>query len=237
MEGAAPRTVGDVVEYLETLAAELVDGRAPDPDWPATNAVLDTVETTIRPRLAASGPAEIAALLAGLDGKFIAPGPSGAPSRGRLDVLPTGRNFYSVDNRAVPTPDRLGARPEVRREPPRSAISRITAHQLRSLALSVWGTANMRTGGDDIAQALALIGATPDLGPVLAPRLRLRDHPARQARPPARRRDPAHLRLLPRRLPGPDRAVRQAIRAIGALDEPDGRQPASPPACAPMRSS
>ena len=58
----------------------------------------------LRPAVAACGAAEIAGLLAGLDGRFVAPGPSGAPSRGRPEVLPTGRNFYSVDTRAVPTP-------------------------------------------------------------------------------------------------------------------------------------
>src|SRR5690606_12067982 len=88
-EGVAPRTVGDVVEYLEALAAELVEGlRAPDPGWTATGAVLDPIPITIRPRLIACGPNEITSLLAGLDGSFVAPGPSGAPSRGRLDVLP-----------------------------------------------------------------------------------------------------------------------------------------------------
>ena len=84
------------------------------------------------------------ALLDGLDGKFVAPGPSGAPSRGRLDVLPTGRNFYSVDNRAIPTPTawELGRK---------SAEGLLLRHfqdngaNLRSLALSVWGTSNMFT--------------------------------------------------------------------------------------------
>ena len=88
------------------------------------------------------------------------PGPSGAPSRGRIDVLPTGRNFYSVDNRAVPTATawELGRK---------SAEGLLVRHfqdhgvALRSLALSVWGTSCMRTGGDDIAQALAFIGAKP----------------------------------------------------------------------------
>src|SRR5690606_31356827 len=137
----ALRTLGDVVELLENLAAELVDGRAVPEDWAATKAVLETVESTIRPRLAASGPAELAALLDGLDGKFIAPGPSGAPSRGRLDVLPTGRNFYSIDPRAVPTPTawELGQK---------SAESLVLRHlqdhgqHLRAVVLSVWGTAN-----------------------------------------------------------------------------------------------
>ena len=59
---------------------------------------------TLRPAVAACGAAEIAGLLAGLDGRFVPPGPSGAPSRGRPEVLPTGRNFYSLDTRAVPTP-------------------------------------------------------------------------------------------------------------------------------------
>ncbi|MDE2386063.1 MAG: cobaltochelatase subunit CobN, partial [Alphaproteobacteria bacterium] len=88
------------------------------------------------------------------------PGPSGAPTRGRLDVLPTGRNFYSLDNRTLPTPTAwaLGQK---------SAAALLTRHfqeagqHLKTVGLSAWGTANMRTGGDDIAQALALIGAAP----------------------------------------------------------------------------
>eukprot|EP01035_Chromulina_nebulosa_P062568 gene62568-85562_t len=94
----ALRSVGDVVEHLEDLVAAMIEGKAPAPG-PASAAVLGEIEAVMRPRLRAAGPAETQALLDGLDGKFIAPGPSGAPSRGRLDVLPTGRNFYSVDNR------------------------------------------------------------------------------------------------------------------------------------------
>jgi cobaltochelatase CobN len=110
--------------------------------------------------LRASADAETAALLAGLDGRFVTPGPSGAPTRGRLDVLPTGRNFYSVDCRAVPTPAAwtLGWK---------SAALLIARHfqdhgeYPKRLAMSAWGTANMRTGGDDVAQALALMGVKP----------------------------------------------------------------------------
>src|SRR5690554_5825237 len=160
-EGGGLRTQGDVVELLEAIAADLVTGaRISDPAWTATAAVLNTVQTIIRPRLAASGPAEIQALIDGLDGKFIAPGPSGAPSRGRLDVLPTGRNFFSLDNRAVPTPTAW----DLGKKSAESLVLRHLqdhGHHLRSVALSLWGTANMRTGGDDIAQALALIGARP----------------------------------------------------------------------------
>ena len=99
-------------------------------------------------------------MLKGLDGRLVAPGPSGAPTRGRLDVLPTGRNFYSLDNRTVPTPTtwRLGQR---------SAEDLLACHfqdfgsYPKAIGLSAWGTSNMRTGGDDIAQALALIGVEP----------------------------------------------------------------------------
>ena len=135
-------------------------------------------------------------------------GPSGAPTRGRPDVLPTGRNFYSVDTRAVPTP----AAWELGRKSAELLVARYRQDHgdwPRALALSAWGTANMRTGGDDIAQALALIGARPLWEPTLAPRHRLRDHHPCRTRPPARRCDLAHLGLLPRCLSDPDRPVRQ----------------------------
>ncbi|HXK53171.1 MAG TPA: cobaltochelatase subunit CobN [Hyphomicrobiales bacterium] len=155
------RTAGDTVERLEALASALVDGSAAaDPGWAASAAVLAEIEEKIRPALRQCGPDEIATVLKGLDGRFVAPGPSGAPTRGRLDVLPTGRNFFSVDNRAVPTPAAwtLG-----RKSAERLVERHFQDHGSypKSLGLSVWGTSNMRTGGDDIAQGLALIGAAP----------------------------------------------------------------------------
>jgi cobaltochelatase CobN len=155
------RTAGDTVERLENLALRLVSGTAePAPEWHATRVVLAWIAQVLRPAVAACGAAEIAGVLAALDGRAVAPGPSGAPSRGRPEVLPTGRNFYSVDTRAVPTPAAwlLGWH---------SAGLLVERHAQEHgryparLALSAWGTANMRTGGDDIAQALALIGARP----------------------------------------------------------------------------
>ncbi|WP_279479206.1 cobaltochelatase subunit CobN [Aureimonas sp. SK2] len=155
------RTAGDTVERLEILSSRLVSGEAaPEPGWVATQPVLVAIETRLKPAIAACGAAEIAGLLAGLDGRFVPPGPSGAPTRGRPDVLPTGRNFFSVDTRAVPTEAAwaLGRK---------SAELLVARHLqdhgewLRTVGLTCWGTANMRTGGDDIAQALALIGARP----------------------------------------------------------------------------
>jgi cobaltochelatase CobN len=155
------RHMGDVREALEHQAQALVAGEAmPDPAWSATADVLAFIRDDLARRLDASAEGEIGSLLAGLDGRFVEPGPSGAPTRGRLDVLPTGRNFYSVDTRAVPTPTAwaMGWR---------SAETLLEQHLQqhgdwpRRIALSAWGTANMRTGGDDIAQALAFLGCRP----------------------------------------------------------------------------
>lgn len=155
------RSTGDTVERLEAVAAALVEGTLrPPPEWTRSAAVLDAIDTILRPALEACGAAELAGLLTGLDGRFVAPGPSGAPTRGRPDVLPTGRNFYAVDTRTVPTPAAwtLGWA---------SASLLVERHVQehgawpRTLALSAWGTSNMRTGGDDIAQALALLGVRP----------------------------------------------------------------------------
>ncbi|WP_138468227.1 cobaltochelatase subunit CobN [Poseidonocella sp. HB161398] len=154
------RTAGDTVERLELLAAELAAGGGTPPPGPSSGAVLGELRERIAPAVAASGAAEMAGLLTALDGRFVAPGPSGAPTRGRLDVLPTGRNFFSVDSRALPTRTAwtLGWK---------SASLLIDDYLQRegdwpkAMAITAWGTSNMRTGGDDLAQALALMGAKP----------------------------------------------------------------------------
>jgi cobaltochelatase CobN len=153
------RSVGDTVERLELLALRLVGGKAVSAGS-RTTAVLDFIRQSLAPTIDRCGAAELDGLLRGLAGRFVAPGASGAPTRGRLDALPTGRNFYSVDTRAIPTPSAwaLGWK---------SAGLILDRHRHehgnwpRALVLSAWGTANMRTGGDDIAQALALIGVRP----------------------------------------------------------------------------
>ncbi|MEG0967850.1 MAG: cobaltochelatase subunit CobN [Pseudomonas sp.] len=161
------RTAGDTRERLEVLAghyiAQTLAGTAElpdDPGWAEVHAVLQALQDTVAPQLDACGPAELQGLLAALQGRFVPAGPSGAPSRGRLDVLPTGRNFYTVDVRNLPTTTawRIGFA---------SANLILERHlqdhgdHLRQLGLSVWGTATMRTGGDDIAQAMALLGVRP----------------------------------------------------------------------------
>ncbi|WP_428484804.1 cobaltochelatase subunit CobN [Rhodopila sp.] len=104
--------------------------------------------------------AELRGLLAALDGRFVPPGPAGAPTRGRIDVLPTGRNLYGIDPRAVPTRTAW----EIGR---RTAEALLIRHAQdhgdwpKRIVLDIWGSATMRTGGDDLAQAFALLGVRP----------------------------------------------------------------------------
>jgi len=160
------RNYGDTRERLELLAQRLLEisiessAAFVQQELTHTAKVMARLQQRVLPDLLACGEQELLQLGRGLEGKFVPPGPSGAPSRGRLDVLPTGRNFYSVDTRAIPTPTSwmLGFK---------SAEAMIERYLQehgdypRSIGLSVWGTATMRTGGDDIAQAMALIGVKP----------------------------------------------------------------------------
>ncbi|QMV74351.1 cobaltochelatase subunit CobN [Comamonas piscis] len=157
---------GDTRERLELLALQIL---APDAALPPalaelpdghTQAVLRRVQQDLRPRLAACGPQELQQLLRGLAGRFVPAGPSGAPTRGRPDVLPTGRNFFSVDTRAIPTQTSWG----MGFKSAQLLVERYTQEHGEypvTIGLSVWGTATMRTGGDDISQAFALMGVRP----------------------------------------------------------------------------
>jgi cobaltochelatase CobN len=110
--------------------------------------------------LAQCGTAETGALIAALDGRRVAPGPSGALSRGRLDVLPTGRNLTTIDPRAIPTRTATAIGTRAAREFLRQYQQDHGAWP-RRVVLDVWASANMRTGGDDLAHALHLMGVRP----------------------------------------------------------------------------
>lgn len=159
-DAGAWRHGGDTRERLELLALQLIARPELAHDWPHTLQVLTRIEQQIAPSLDACGPQELLQFSRALQGRFVPPGPSGSPSRGRCDTLPTGRNFYTVDTRAVPTQTAwaLG----------QQSAQRLLERYLQehgeypqAIGLSVWGTATMRTGGDDIAQAFALIGVRP----------------------------------------------------------------------------
>jgi cobaltochelatase CobN len=133
-----------------------VFGRAPDEETLRLLASATNAEAALR----ASAGCERAALVAALDGRRVAPGPAGAPTRGRADVLPTGRNLTSIDPRAIPT--RTAAAIGVR------AADEVVRRYLqdhgeppRALVIDLWASASLRTGGDDLAQALWYLGVVP----------------------------------------------------------------------------
>ena len=150
------------IDRLEAECRARVEGLAArdwDPSAGGDDPTLGWVATTLVPNLRRTSD-EVANLLAGLAGGHVPAGPSGAPTRGGAHVLPTGRNFYSVDPEAVPSPlawdvgralaDRLVERHVAE-----------TGTYPRTVGLVVWGTANMRTQGDDVAEVLALLGVRP----------------------------------------------------------------------------
>ncbi|MBN3891540.1 MAG: cobaltochelatase subunit CobN [Nostoc sp. JL31] len=178
VNGKECRTLGDIVEVLEEHAALLVEQLInQDSEFRIQNSCRDAihrvcagdgdamnrVSTWIRDRLLPAlqkTDQEITHLLHGLDGGYVPSAPSGAPTRGRPEVLPTGRNFYSVDIRAIPTETAW----DIGRKAAETLVEYYTQEHgeyPKTLGLSMWGTATMRTGGDDIAEALALLGVQP----------------------------------------------------------------------------
>ncbi|BAZ68782.1 cobaltochelatase [Fischerella sp. NIES-4106] len=157
------RTVGDAVEVLETYAATLVENliSSPTPPTPPIPhfSALTWIHSRLFPALQKTHQ-EITHLLRGLDGRYVPSGPAGAPTRGRPEVLPTGNNFYTFDIRALPTEIAW----DIGRKAAETLIECYTQEHgeyPKTLGLSLWGTATMRTGGDDIAEALALLGVQP----------------------------------------------------------------------------
>jgi cobaltochelatase CobN len=151
---------GEVLRRIDAWLCDLKDlaikdglhvyGRAPsaaaDPAWQASAA------------------AETAALLAALDGRRVPPGPAGAPARGRRDVLPTGRNLFVADPRMLPTPTAMDLGQRAADEVIRCYLQS-HGEMPRALVIDLWGSATLRTGGEEIAQGLSLMGCRPAWDP------------------------------------------------------------------------
>lgn len=178
-----PRRAGLIARAIldDAASAGLMDAAGIDADTPMADALsaldahlCDIGETAFRDGLhtfgrapddapeaaAACAKAERAGLLAALDGRFVPPGPAGLPSRGRSDVMPTGRNLTTLDPRSLPTRAAaiLGAKAAdavVRRY-----LQDEGAHPAR-IVMDLWASPTLRTGGEDVAHALALMGVRP----------------------------------------------------------------------------
>jgi len=166
---AAEATARALVEAMEergwdaAAAPQVAAALLPDADADRRETVariLAFAATEVVPRLRRTTD-EIDNVLHALDGGYVPAGPSGSPLRGLVNVLPTGRNFYAVDPRAVPS--RLAW--ETGQAMARSLLERYRAEHgtwPRSVGLSMWGTSAMRTAGDDVAEVLALLGVRPE---------------------------------------------------------------------------
>jgi cobaltochelatase CobN len=128
-------------------------------DFSAIRQILDFACCQLAPNLARASD-EIDNLLHGLSGGYIPAGPSGSPTRGMAHILPTGRNFYSVDPRSVPSQSAWRVGQQLANEV-LTRYQRETGAYPESVAISIWGTSAMRTHGDDVAQILALLGVRP----------------------------------------------------------------------------
>ncbi|MEU7411324.1 cobaltochelatase subunit CobN [Streptomyces sp. NPDC042638] len=164
-ESAATRTTADEAEERARALVQAMEDAGWDPAAvPAGHgeqvaAILEFAAREVVPRLAATT-AEIDHAVHALAGGFVPAGPSGSPLRGLVNVLPTGRNFYSVDPKAVPS--RLAW--ETGQALADSLLERYRTDNgdwPTSVGLSLWGTSAMRTAGDDVAEALALLGIRP----------------------------------------------------------------------------
>jgi cobaltochelatase CobN len=170
---------GDVIDLLEAAQMALLDGLAAT-DWDPASAAsvcagvlgrqdagveraLHFAAAEVVPRIRRTDE-ELEHVVAALHGRHVPSGPSGSPTRGRLDVLPTGRNFYSVDPRSLPSELSW----EVGQRLADALLERHrreTGELPRMVGLVAWGTSAMRTQGDDIAEIFALLGVRPKWHP------------------------------------------------------------------------
>jgi len=169
------RTCGNVIEELNALGLQLVTGlheqsfapeKIPDIEDEVlgrrsqkVERVLEYICDILTPNIEATID-ELTSILGGSKGEFVSPGPSGAPTRGMADILPTGRNFYSVDPQAIPSQ----AAWKVGVAQAKDLLERYLADEGRypeSLGIVIWGSPTMRTKGDDIAEILFLMGVRP----------------------------------------------------------------------------
>ena len=178
IEDGAVLTRGDVLGSIDGLCYDIAlktmkigrDERFPDRrsyvawhfdgDRPEVLRCLDFILDEIRPRLERTTD-ELTNTLRGLSGRFVPAGPSGAPTRGMARILPTGRNFYSIDIHTIPTETAWKVGTQAAERLIEKYRSENDGQYPQSVGIVVWGTSTMRTHGDDIAEILHLLGVRP----------------------------------------------------------------------------
>jgi cobaltochelatase CobN len=165
-------------------------------------------------------PEEMGNLLCGLAGGYVPAGPSGSPTRGLINVLPTGRNFYSVDPKALPS--QLSW--EVGQDLAGNLLGRYLEEEgcyPETVGIVVWGTAAMRTQGDDVAEILALLGVRPVWNEESRRVTGLEVVPLEELRRPRVDVTARISGFFRDAFPNLISLIDEAVRTVAALDEPD----------------
>ena len=103
---------------------------------------------------------ELGNVMNALNGKFVPPGPSGCPGRGRAQILPTGRNFYSIDPDGIPWNSSWDIGSKMAEQMVQRYLDDNGAYP-KTIGIILWATDTMKTGGDDVAYILKLMGLRP----------------------------------------------------------------------------
>jgi cobaltochelatase CobN len=233
--GGYPATASDLLDRLEQAQQALLlaleergweaaavpavcEGTLGVVDWGVERSLRFACEEVV-PRLART-PEEMGNLLRGLSGGYVPAGPSGSPTRGLVNVLPTGRNFYSVDPKALPS----ALSWEVGQSLADDLLRRYLEEEGRypeTVGIVAWGTAAMRTQGDDVAEILALLGVRPTWNEESRRVTGLEVVPLEEL---GRPRIDVTVRIsgfFRDAFPNLISLVDEAVRAVATLDEPD----------------
>jgi cobaltochelatase CobN len=159
--GTHSQTLAAIHEACLKIVRDCIAGEGLAPEWQSReiDQITAFITDSIFPKIMATGN-EMEAIIAALEGRFVFPGGSGNPTRGQVDILPTGRNFYSVDPQKMPTSTAW----EVGVSMAEKLIDRYradTGKPLETLGMVLWGSNEFRNYGEDIAQALYLMGVKP----------------------------------------------------------------------------
>jgi len=148
-------TINLLIVDIDPLGDARVRGGAHDELRDALRFIAEEAAPRVR-----GAEAEIPRTADALAGEYVPPGGSGAPTRGGVDLLPTGRNFYTLDPRKVPAK----AAWDIGREIADSTLARHHDEEgeyPEEIGVVAWGTPTVRTRGETIAQVFATMGVKP----------------------------------------------------------------------------
>ena len=102
--------------------------------------------------------------LMGIEAGYIEPGPSGSITRGKIEILPTGRNFYAIDPTTIPTPAAWKIGVETANKLIKYYLDKHNRYP-ESIGYWLWSLDGYKADGEQLAQILYLLGTKPIWAP------------------------------------------------------------------------